>query len=234
VDVRPIVSILSGLFSVTGLSLARRKIAHVMERIRPQYSIQIVGPPAAGKTTLFRYLRHEPLVQEPPGRMSRRRVGRIAADLSGITTYFVLSTISDEPSHESTTARTWWLKHDHPDGLILIIDTHDPEAEHAYFERLYEAYRACSTQTQPDKLRVLLILLNKFDLWGCTAEAREAMINHYRGKIFQDLVNRFRSRFGTTVQWGYASLTQPEHAPYNNVILNEFLMVLAQKGSAVG
>jgi hypothetical protein len=227
--VRRIVSIPGGLFGLTGLSLACRKVAQAVRRISPKYSIQIVGPPAAGKTTLFRYLRHEALVQEPTRRMARRRVGRIAAELSGMTTYFMLSTMPDEVIRKPTTSRIWWLKHYKPDGLILIIDTHDPEAEHAYFEGLYEMYRARSTQTLPDKLRVLLILLNKFDLWGCTAEARETMINHYRGEIFQDLVNRFRSSFGVTVQWGYASLTQPEHAPYNNVTLKEFLMVLAQK-----
>jgi hypothetical protein len=162
--------------------------------------------------------------------MSRRHTGRIAADLSGITTYFVLSTAPNEGIREPTTFGAWWHKHEHPDGLILIIDTHNPEAEHAYFEALYEMYHARSTQAQPLKLRVLLILLNKFDLWGRTAAARESMINHYRSEIFQDLVNRFRSRFGVTVQWGYISLTQPEHAPYNNVVLKDFLTVLARRG----
>ena len=228
-DVRRIVSLLSGLFGLPGLFLARRKIAQAVRRIRPLYSIQIVGPPAAGKKTLFRYLRHEPLGQERTRGMSRRGVGRVAAELSGITTYYRLSTVSDEMSNTSPTSWTWRFKHDHPDGLIVIIDTHDPEAEHAYLERLYETYRARRTQTQPDKLRVVLILLNKFDLWGCTADAREAMINRYRGKIFQDLVNRFRSSFGVTVLWGCVSLRQPEHAPFNDLILNEFLMVLAQR-----
>ena len=228
-NVRRIVSFLSDLVGLTGLSLARRKIAQAVRRIRPPYSIQIVGPPAAGKKTLFRYLRQEPLGQERTRRMPRRCVGRVAAELSGITTYYMLSTVSDEVSYTSPTSWTWRLKHSHPDGLIVIIDTHDPEAEHAYLEKLYETYRARSTQTQPDKLRVVLMLLNKFDLWGCTADAREAMINRYRGKIFQDLVNRLHSRFGVTVQWGCVSLRQPEHAPFNNLILNEFLMVLAQR-----
>jgi hypothetical protein len=227
VDVRRIVSFLSGLFALTGLFLVRRKIAQAVRRLRPPYSIQIVGPPGAGKETLFRYLRHEPLGQER--RRPRRHVGRVTAELSGITTYYMLSTVSGEVSYTSPTSWTSWFKHKHPDGLIVIIDTHDPEAEHAYLERLYETYRARNTQTQPDKLRVVLILLNKFDLWGSTADVREAMIDRYRGKIFQDLVNRLRSSFGVTVQWGCVSLRQPEHAPFNNLILNEFLMVLAQR-----
>ena len=161
--------------------------------------------------------------------VSKRRAGRIASDLLGTTTVFALSTVTDELVGEPP-SRTWWLKRDNPHGLIVIIDTQQPEAEHAYFQALYERYRAFSSQTQPVKLRVLLILLNKFDLWGRTAEARETMINHYRRGVFQDLVDRFRSSFGVTVQWGSASLTQPEHAPYNNVVLREFLMAVARKG----
>jgi hypothetical protein len=226
VDVRRIISFLSSLFALTGLFVASRKIAQAARRLRPLYSIQIVGLPGAGKKTLFRYLRHELSGQE--GRMPRRYVGRIAAELSGITTYYMLSTVYGEASYTSPTSWTWRYKHKQPDGLIVIIDTHDPEAEHAYLERLYESYRARNTQTQPDKLRVVLILLNKFDLWGSTADVREAMIDRYRGKIFQDLVNRFRNNFGVTMQWGCVSLTQPEHAPFNNLILNEFLMVIAQ------
>jgi hypothetical protein len=230
VNLQLILSIFGGLFGLTGLSLARRKIAQAVRRIRPKYSIQIIGPPAAGKTTLFRYLRQEALSREPTQMVSKPRAGRIATDLMGTTTYFALSTVTDGVVGEPPPSWTWWQKRYNPHGLIVIIDTHQPEAEHAYFQELYERYRAFSSQTQPVNLRVLLILLNKFDLWGRTAEARETMINHYRRGMFQDLVDRFRSSFGVTVQWGSASLTQPEHAPYNNVILREFLMAVAQKG----
>jgi hypothetical protein len=229
VNLRLILSILGGLFGLTGLSLARRKIAQAVRRIRPTYSIQIVGPPAAGKTTLFRYLQQESRSPEPTRRVSKRRAGRIAADLLGTTTFFALSTITDEVVGEPPSWR-WWLKRDNPHGLIVIIDTQQPEAEHASFQELYERYRALSSQTQPVNLRVLLILLNKFDRWGRTADARETMINHYRRGVFHDLVDRFRSSFGVTVQWGSASLTQPEHAPYTHVLLREFLMAVAQKG----
>jgi hypothetical protein len=229
VNLRLILSIFGGLFSLKGLSLARRKIAQAVRRIRPQYSIQIVGPPAAGKTTLFRYLRQEALAQEPTRMVSKRRAGRIAADLLGTTTYFALSMVREEVVGEPS-SWTWWLKRTNPHGLIVIIDTQQPAAEQAYFQELYERYRAFSSQTQPVNLRVMLILLNKFDRWGRTAEARENMINHYRRGVFQDLVDRFRSSFGVTVQWGSVSLTQPEHAPYNDVLLREFLMAVVHKG----
>ena len=54
------------------------------------------------------------------------------------------------------------------------------------------------------------------------------MIERDRGKIVQDLVNRFCSSLGVTVPWGCVSLRQPEHAPLTQLLLNEFLMVLAQ------
>ena len=162
--------------------------------------------------------------------VSKRRAGRIAADLLGTTTYFALSTATDGLGGEPPRPWTWWLKRDNPHGLIVIIDTQQPEAEHAYVQGLYARYRAFRAQTHPVNLRVLLILLNKFDLWGRTAETRETMINHYRRGVFEDLVDQFRSRFGVTVQWGAASLTQPEHAPYNDVLFREFLMAVAHKG----
>jgi hypothetical protein len=229
VNPRRILSNFGGLASLTGLSLARKKIAQAVRRVRPQYAIQIAGPPAAGKTTLFHYLRQEPLPQEPSRTASKRRAGSLAADLLGTTTYFALSTVTDEPVGEPP-PRWWWQKRHNPHGLIVIIDTQQPEAEQAYLQELYERYRAFSSQTQPVNLRVLLILLNKADLWGRTAEARETRINRYRRGRFQDVVERFRSSFGVTVQWGAASLTQPVHAPFNNVILREFLMSVARKG----
>jgi hypothetical protein len=161
--------------------------------------------------------------------VSKRRAGTIAADLLGTTTYFAVSTVTDEPVGEPPPWRLWQERYN-PHGLIMIIDTRQPEAEQAYFQELYERYRTFSSQTQPVNLRVLLILLNKSDLWGRTAEARETKINHYRGERFRNVVERFRSSFGVTVQWGAASLTQPEHAPFNNVTLREFLMAAARKG----
>jgi hypothetical protein len=59
------------------------------------------------------------------------------------------------------------------------------------------------------------------------SDAREATIDRYREKILQDAVYRLRHSCGVTVQWGCVSLSQPEHTPLNNLILNEFLMVLA-------
>jgi hypothetical protein len=59
-------------------------------------------------------------------------------------------------------------------------------------------------------------------------------MQRYRREVFPELVHQFRSRFGVTVQFGYASLTQPEHAPYNHLPLEAFLAALHQRPSRSG
>jgi|SRR6266511_2740564 len=228
-DLRRILSMIGRLVSLIGLFLAGRKIAQAVRKIRPQHSIHIVGPPAAGKTTLFRYLRNELLPGEQAKMVSRPRA-RIASDLSGTKTYFFLSIGTDDMVSEHTNYGEWLIKKYNPDGMIFITDTRNPTADQTYLNGLYNMYREFSTHQKKVKLRVLLILLNKFDIWGSTTEARDAMMNHYRSEVFQDMINRFHSSFGVTVQFGYTSLTQREHAPYNNLILKDFMMVLDRRG----
>jgi hypothetical protein len=227
VNLRRILPAMSRLIGLLGLSVAGTVMVQVLRKIRTKQSVHIVGPPDAGKTTLFRYLQHEP----PPGEWarpwSRPRTGRIVSDLAGTKTNFFLSLATDDMDGEGTTRRARLISRYNPDGVIFIIDTHNPEAEHAYLQELYDSYRDFSAQAKQVKLRVLLILLNKFDLWGSTAASRDALMNRYRQEIFHDLTNRFRSSFGVTVQFGYASLTHEEHAPYNGVVLRDFLVALA-------
>jgi predicted transcriptional regulator len=228
-DLRRILSIIGRLAGMTRLSRASRTMAQVARKLRPRHSIHIVGPPEAGKTTLFRYLRHEPLLDTPARPLSRPRARRIAFDLSGTETYFFLSTIPDEVLGKRASGWAKLIIKYKPHGIIFIIDTHNPEEDQIYFHELYNMYREFSTHKKHVNLRVVLILLNKFDLWGSTAEAREEMMNRYRSDVFHEVVNRFRSSFGVTVQFGYASLTHREHTPYNNIILKEFLMALEKK-----
>ena len=228
-DARRILAMIGRFADLMGLFLAGRKIAQAVRKIKPPYAIHIVGPPAAGKTTLFRYLRNQSLPGEQAKTLSRPRA-RIASDLAGTPTYFFLSMGREDTLGERTKYGERLIKKYNPDGIIFIIDTHNPAAEHTYLLKLYNMYREFSTHHKKVKLRVLLILLNKFDRWGSTSELRDAMMNRYRSEVFQDLVNRFRSSFGVTVQFGYTSLTQPEHAPYNNLILKEFLMAVDSRG----
>ena len=45
----------------------------------------------------------------------------------------------------------------------MVVDTHHPDDDHAYVQTLYHSYRDVSAHATRVKLRVLFILLNKFD-----------------------------------------------------------------------
>ena len=64
------------------------------------------------------------------------------------------------------------------------------------FRYVYHSYCDVRHLGTRVNLRVLLLLLNKFDRWRRTTASREAMIEHYRTEVFPELVHWFRSRFG--------------------------------------
>jgi len=231
VGVRRIFSMLGGLIGLLGLSVASRKLARAARMLRPPPSIYLVGPVAAGKTTLFRYLCHPPRPVESASTVMRRRTGRLAADFSGSRRSWFRSRITDNGLGRQTNQWAGRLTHGNPEGMIVIVDTHSSDDDYTYLQDLYNSYCDVSTHATPVNLRILLILLNKFDLWGRTTASREAMMQRYRTEVCPEIVNRFRSRFRVTVQFGYASLTQPEHAPYNDLTLKEFLAALYQRPS---
>jgi hypothetical protein len=178
---------------------------------------------------LFQYLRDPSRVDEPRRTLVRRRTGRIAADFLESHSAWSRSKIIDDGLGRQTNHWAERLHTYNPEGLIFIVDTHNPDEDHTYFQDLYNSYRDFGTHAKRVKLRVLLILLNKFDRWGSTTASREAMMHRYRTEVCQEVVNRFRNTFGITVQFGYSSLTQREHIPYNNLMVKEFLAVLEHK-----
>jgi energy-coupling factor transporter ATP-binding protein EcfA2 len=229
--VRRILLILGGLVGLLGLSVASQKMARAACTLHPPPSIYLVGPAAAGKTTLFRYLRQIPQPDESARPVMRRRTGRLAADFSERRFPWFRSKLTDDGLGRQTNRWAGRLKHDNPEGIIVLVDTLDPDGDYTYVQNLYNSYRDFSIDATPVNLRVLLILLNKFDRWGRTTASREAMMTRYRTDVFPEIVSQFRSHFGVTVQFGYASLTQPEHAPFNHLIVNEFLTALHEKPS---
>lgn len=226
---RTILSILGSLVGILGLSVVSRRVVQAARKFRSQPSIHIVGPPGAGKTTLYQYLRHPSGVDEPHKTLVRRRTGKIAADFLESDGSWFRPKIIDDGLGKQTNQWVDRLPTYNPEGLIFIVDTHNPDADQAYFQDLYNSYRAFGAPAKGVNLRVILILLNKFDLWGSTTESREAMMQRYRNEVCQEIVNRFRSTLGITVQFGYASLTHREHMPYNNLVVREFLAALEQK-----
>jgi GTPase involved in cell partitioning and DNA repair len=209
--------------------MVSRRVVRAARKLRFQPAIHLVGPPTSGKTTLFQYLRHPSRVDERRRTLVQRRTGRIAADLLEDHRWWLRPKIIDDGLGRQTNQWVERLHMFNPEGLIFIVDTQNPDEDHTYFQDLYNSYRDFGKQAKRVNLRVLLILLNKFDRWGSTTESREAMMHRYRSEICQEVVNRFRSTFRITVQFGYSSLTHREHFPYNNLMLKEFLAVLEPK-----
>ena len=65
----------------------------------------------------------------------------------------------------------------------MIVDTLHPDDDHTYLQNVYKSYCDVSTHAKRVNLRVLLLLLNKFDCWGRTTASREAMMQHYRTEV---------------------------------------------------
>ena len=80
----------------------------------------------------------------------------------------IRSHITDNGLGSQTNEWAGRLMRYNPEGMIVIVDTHNPEDDHAYVEELYQSYQDFSAHATRVKLRILLILLNKFDLWGST------------------------------------------------------------------
>ena len=96
VVVRFILSLLGGLVGLLGLSVASKKMAQAVQTFHPPPSIQIVGPAAAGKTTLWQYVCHTPRHDKPARTVVQQRTGRIAADLSESHFSWFRSKITDD------------------------------------------------------------------------------------------------------------------------------------------
>jgi hypothetical protein len=192
VSVQVICSILGGLGRRLGLSRVTRRIAQAARTLRPAPAIQVVGPAATGKTTLVQYLGHPPRPDEPVSSVGPPRPGRLAADWSEASRSWFRSKLIDDGLGQQTHEWAGRLKRSNPEGVIVVVDTHHPDDDHAYVQTLYHSYRDVSAHATRVKSRVLLILLNKFDRWGNTTAAREAMMQRSRTAVFPEVVNRFR------------------------------------------
>jgi hypothetical protein len=141
--VQRILSSLSGFVGLLGLSVVSQKMVQAARTLHPPPSIDIVGPPAAGKTTLFRYLRQTSHPDESANTVGRRRTGRLAAAFSESRFSWFRSHITDDGLGRQADQWAGRLKHGNPEGMIVVVDTHSPDDDHTYLQDLYNSYWRC-------------------------------------------------------------------------------------------
>lgn len=212
--------------------VARKSILNFRRSIWPKESVAIFGPKEAGKTTLIRYLQGKPLPDHHYHTFGAEPVGKIVYDLTGNDTYYFRSKEMFDVGGEHINQWKVIIESQNPDGIIYIIDTNESEADLSGFEHIYNIYNEMRAHKLANEinLRVLLIILNKFDLWGTSTELREQKTSEYRD-LFSDNINLFKNDFGDDFQilFGVTSLTHNEHMQLNNGILRNFAMSLANK-----
>jgi ATPase subunit of ABC transporter with duplicated ATPase domains len=135
--IRRILSILSGLVGLLGLSVAGQKMAQAARTLHPPPSIDLVGPATAGKTTLFRYLCDTSHPDESASAVVRRRTGRLAANFSETRPSWFRSKITDDGLGRQTNEWAGRLKQDNPEGMIVLVDTLHPDDDHTYLQNAF-------------------------------------------------------------------------------------------------
>lgn len=232
-EINTTVTIASIILALITIFLARKSIYNYIKSIRPSESVAIFGPKEAGKTTMIRYLQNEPLPKQHFSTFGAQPVGKIVYDLSGNETYFFRSREMFDVGGEHHKGQ-WGaiIKSQNPNGIIFIVDTNEPELEKNCLRHIYTIYNGLRTNELAGnlKLKCLLILLNKCDVWGTSPEAREQKVLQYRN-LFLESINLFQRTFGDNlqIQFGCSSLTNSEYTQSNNAVLRTFAMILAKK-----
>jgi hypothetical protein len=71
--------------------------------------------------------------------------------------------------------------------MIVIVNTLPPDDDHTYLQNVYTSYYDVSTQATRVNLRVILLLLNKFDRLKAFLAALADAVSHVIGKRIWDL-----------------------------------------------
>ncbi|WP_174590940.1 ADP-ribosylation factor-like protein [Methanocella conradii] len=218
------------IVGIIGIVLARRELKNFLKNIWPSESIAVFGIKNVGKTTLIRLLKGETLPLKHVDTYGALPVGRVVYDLTGDETYFFRSREMYDVGGEHVGQWKVVIKKQNPDGIIYIVDTTDPKKEAEGFKRIYDIYQELAEEMflSSIRLRGILVLINKADIWGTTKESREEMIKHYKNEVLRDTCELFRQNFGEIkIMFDWSSLVQGEHTAHNNDALRQFVTVLA-------
>jgi signal recognition particle receptor subunit beta len=227
-----IITIVSILVTVITIWMARHVFKEFFQSISPYPSIAIFGPKDVGKTTLICYLQRKPLPLQHYETFGAMSVGKITYDLSGNKSYYFRSLTMYDVGGEFTNQWNAIIKKQNPDGIIFIADTSDQIIEMERFNKIFSFYHDwCTDELAINiKLRAILILINKADLWGTTSAVKERTIKKYKEDILANSINMFKNEFPNIVfQFEWSSLILEDFQSHNNEILRSFAKVLDKK-----
>lgn len=218
------------IVGIVGIIIARRELKNFIRNLWPDESIAVFGIKNVGKSTLIRLLKGETLPLQHVDTYGALPVGRVVYDLTGDETYFFRSREMYDVGGEHVGQWKVIIKKQNPDGIIFIVDTKDPKKEAEGFRKIYDIYRELAEETflSDIRLRGILVLINKADIWGTTPESRENMVKRYRDEVFRETCDLFRQNFGEIkIIFSWSSLIRDECIAHNNDVFRRFVALLA-------
>lgn len=227
-----IVGLIGLVVGVPSLVLAWPAIKNWTKSLRARHIILLFGPKAAGKTTLVRYLQGKPLPRRHVQTHGHERSGKIVYDLSGNNaSFFTIRDVLDVGGEFKQQLKRL-IADDNPHAIVFICDTTDPNAEKEALQGVADACDEILTKRPAAgfRARVLLILLNKCDLWGNDPATQNAKQKHYDEiLLFEPLQQLRKSIRSLEVRLYSVSLTHAEYRLQTDGALRELALLLEER-----
>lgn len=228
-----IVGIIGLVVGIPGFVLAWPYIKnYARSRLGAGHVLVLYGPSAAGKTTLVRYLREEPLPLEHVSTHSYERSGKIVYDLSGNKTFFfTMKEVVDMGGGFRHQLKPVFSRYN-PHAIILVCDTTREEEERKSLEDIANAYQEILSELPAEdlKLQVLLILLNQCDVWGNDTATQHSKKEHYVNGVLAGQIQRLRGLVhNLKVRTQAVALTHPAYKVHNDAVLRDLAQLLTQE-----
>nr|WP_321351604.1 ADP-ribosylation factor-like protein [uncultured Methanoregula sp.] len=227
INLSPIFFIILGILGVLGYN----KIKYYYYAFTIKNSIAIFGPKCVGKTTLIKYLQKKALPRTPSWTKGASSVGKIAFELNNNGDYFFSNEMYDVGGEHKQQWK-WIVNKQNPNGIIYIIDTLNQPIEIEGFIFLFTTYKEQLEKMPLTEIRLksILILINKADLWGISEEKRRSILIDYQEKLAFQIrqFNEMFDKLDIVIQW--TSLTDVDQNDHTNSILRQFGKILEEKG----
>jgi GTPase SAR1 family protein len=230
-NINTIVTIIAIIVGTFGIIIGIPTINNLISIARPNHSIAIFGPKAAGKTTLIKYLQGKPLPEEHKRTFGLQNAGKIVFDLGGKSSLYFLSKEMYDVGGEHTNQWKVIIENQNPDAIIYIIDTNSEEDEKEGLKIIFEIYHEILSRKEMSKikLKTILLFLNKCDIWGNTINKRSKKIAEYKVSLRRRII-AIKSEFGgIKILFGCGSLTDPEYRQLTNDVLRQLAESIAMK-----